>query len=254
MNTEKFINYLNNQKFNNQQIELLSQLNEKGYELVNYYNKESGVKINLIKEKYIKSEDSIEDLKRLSDILTTNNFNNEQAIEIVKGYSLNIGYEIYSNVDFSSEQMYEIRKGLENGIDVTKYNDIKYNCDQMEEVRLGLEKGIDMTPYCDETFNKKQMQEIRDGLEYKIDVTKYNDKKYDSNQMRVLKDILKYNKNVPDKAIDISLFQNEKIEYWKMISFVRMLVSKDEFLIKGAYEKLSKYDKKEIDNINNDER
>jgi hypothetical protein len=278
MKIEEFINYLIKEGFNEKQINQLVKIQEAGYDLLEGYYDEYYCNVNIIKEKYVETNDNIEKLRELKDVLLKNKFSKGQLIEIMEGYKLNIEYSIYSDIKFNWSQMLEIKEGLidnvnilkycdesyentqmeqikiglKDEVDVTKYCNKKYNEDQMRQIRLWLEHKIDITLFCNDAYTEDQMNEIGSGIEMCVDVRQYNDVKYNNNQMKILKSILVYNNKNSDKEIDIELFQNEKILSGEMYNLFFMLVSGNQNEKIEAYKKLNKYNEKnKINKINN---
>jgi hypothetical protein len=271
MNEKEFIEYLEENGFEEKQINQLLKIQEAGYNLITYYDEDIDEEIEILEYEFITPSCNLDKLRQLKDILINYKYSDSQLTQIVVGYSNNIDYTRYSdkiyngmqmsqireglekNINilnycdftFNNDQMEEIRIGLLRGVNVTKYNNTKYNSNQMSQIRSGLEKKIDITRYCNELYDCEQMLQIKNGLLNCIDITKYNDLKYEYEQMHVLKNILIYNRENPSNEIDISLFENERILSYDMeMLFNKIKSNVQEFKIE-AYKELNKYNQNE---------
>jgi hypothetical protein len=100
MNTEEFINWLKEQRFNDKQINQLVIIKEANYDLENIYNRHKNKNINSFDD-YITSKDSIEKLRQLKDILINDKFDTYQLLEILNGYKNDIDYKIYADSKYN---------------------------------------------------------------------------------------------------------------------------------------------------------
>ena len=158
---------------------------------------------------------------KFEEIISKQNFIENQKKEIFQGLKNGINAELYAYEDFAVTEMEACRLILENkynvpierkyycsfkeylianqkGIDLISlgYTD-KYFSPELREIRLGLEKGLDVSIYDDNSkYNFEQMKIIRVGLEDGIDVSWYAKPEYDFKQMLQLKSGLESNVNI----------------------------------------------------------
>jgi hypothetical protein len=165
MNIDEFISYLIKKRFNDKQINQLLKIQEAGYNLVEYIDKDSGISVKIIESEYIVPTDDIEKLRQLKFILLKDRYDTSQLTEIIDGYCKNLDYEKYSHIKYNGFQMCEIKDGLEEKVDITKYNDIKYSDYQMCVLREILiynknnsDKGVDISLFQNETLSPLRMR------------------------------------------------------------------------------------------------
>jgi hypothetical protein len=237
-------NILINNNFNNEQLTVVVE----GYKDNIDYELYAKIEYNNNQMLEIKNGlNSKIDIKKYADI----KYDEDQMYQIRLGLLNNVDITNYCNYNYNANKMVEIRLGLENKLDVMNYNNTEYSWRQMQQIRLGLEYKLDVTKYNDIKYNYKQMFQIRYGLTNKVDVTKYNDIKYNDGQMEVLREILEYNKKNKKEQIDITLFQNSKIQSYAMSILFDNLKSNDQDLIIETYRELNEYNNKD-NNINNE--
>ncbi|MDD6804812.1 MAG: FapA family protein [Clostridiales bacterium] len=114
-----------------------------------------------------------EQLNRATQMLSKQEFSNDQLQEIEAGQKENLDVRVYARKEFMAIQMHQIRIGLIEGLDVSLYADPQFDWFQMEEIRLGLKAGLDVSLYADVSVPFDTMQQIRLGLEMGINLAPY---------------------------------------------------------------------------------
>ena len=162
----------------------------------------------IVDKKFLFHVDEEELADKFEEIISKQNFIENQKKEIFQGLKNGINAELYSYEDFAVDEMKACRLILKNkynvpierkyycsfkeylianqkGIDLISlgYTD-KYFSPELKEIRLGLEKGLDVSIYDDNSkYNFEQMKVIRVGLEDKLDVSWYAKPEFDYKQM-----------------------------------------------------------------------
>ena len=184
---------------------------------------------------------------KFEEIISKQNFIENQKKEIFQGLKNGINAELYSYEDFAADEMKACRLILENkynvpierkyycsfkeylianqkGIDLISlgYTD-KYFSPELREIRLGLEKGLDVSIYDDNSkYNFEQMKIIRLGLEDGLDVSWYAKPEFDYKQMsEVYIGLL--------RDLDVSVYAKPNITANEMIKQRHKLELKKEF-------------------------
>ena len=184
---------------------------------------------------------------KFEEIISKQNFIENQKKEIFQGLKNGINAELYSYEDFAADEMKACRLILENkynvpierkyycsfkeylianqkGIDLISlgYTD-KYFSPELKQIRLGLEKGLDVSIYDDNSkYNFEQMKIIRVGLEDGLDVSWYAKPEFDYKQMsEVYIGLL--------RDLDVSVYAKPNITANEMIKQRHKLELKKEF-------------------------
>ena len=199
----------------------------------------------IVDKKFLFHVDEEELADKFEEIISKQNFIENQKKEIFQGLKNGINAELYSYEDFAANEMEACRIILENkynvpierkyycsfreylianqkGIDLISlgYTD-KYFAPELREIRKGLEKGLDVSIYDDNSkYNFEQMKIIRVGLEDGIDVSWYANPGYNENQMKQIRKGL-------EEGLDVSYYANPKIKTYIMLDIRVSLVNEN---------------------------
>jgi len=189
----------------------------------------------IVDKKFLFHVDEEELADKFEEIISKQNFIENQKKEIFQGLKNGINAELYSYEDFAVNEMEACRIILENkynvpierkyygsfkeyliankkGIDLISlgYTD-KYFSPELKQIRLGLEKGLDVSIYDDNSkYNFEQMKVIRVGLENGIDVSWYAKPEFDYKQMSEIFLGL-------SECLDVSIYANPNITVNEMV-------------------------------------
>lgn len=201
----------------------------------------------IVDKKFLFHLDEEELADKFEEIISKQNFIENQKKEIFQGLKNGINAELYSYEDFAANEMEACRIILENkynvpierkyygsfkeyliankkGIDLISlgYTD-KYFSPELKQIRLGLEKGLDVSIYDDNSkYNFEQMKVIRVGLEDKLDVSWYSKPEFDYKQMSEIYIGLL-------KGLDVSVYAKPNIPANEMAKQRNKLELKKEF-------------------------
>lgn len=199
----------------------------------------------IVDKKFLFHVDEEELADKFEEIISKQNFIENQKKEIFQGLKNGINAELYSYEDFAANEMEACRIILENkynvpierkyycsfreylianqkGIDLISlgYTD-KYFSPELKEIRLGLEKGLDVSIYDDNSkYNFEQMKIIRVGLEDGLDVSWYANPGYNENQMEQIRKGL-------ENGLDVSYYANPKIKTYIMLDIKAALTNEN---------------------------
>ena len=201
----------------------------------------------IVDKKFLFHVDEEELADKFEEIISKQNFIENQKKEIFQGLKNGINAELYSYEDFAVDEMKACRLILENkynvpierkyycsfkeylianqkGIDLISlgYTD-KYFSPELKEIRLGLEKGLDVSIYDNNSkYNFEQMKVIRVGLEDKLDVSWYAKPEFDYKQMSEIFLGL-------SEGLDLSVYAKPNIPANEMVKQRHKLELKKEF-------------------------
>lgn len=201
----------------------------------------------IVDKKFLFHVDEEELADKFEEIISKQNFIENQKKEIFQGLKNGINAELYSYEDFAVDEMKACRLILENkynvpierkyycsfkeylianqkGIDLISlgYTD-KYFSPELKEIRLGLEKGLDVSIYDNNSkYNFEQMKVIRVGLEDKLDVSWYAKPEFDYKQMSEIFLGL-------SEGLDVSVYAKPNIPANEMVKQRHKLELKKEF-------------------------